>query len=129
MAERVEQVLRVDVFRALSEPNRLKALSVLLSESKPCTVGEVAGHCPTDFSVTSRHLNTLKQAGIVDASKRGKRVFYSVNEDFLIDFFDSCRRIMQSFLPEVAVTPVTSPAQKVPKRKGNPPKGVPGIYG
>jgi len=44
----------------------------------PQTVSEVAGCCPTDLSVVSRHLATLCDAGILEAEKPGKEVYYSI---------------------------------------------------
>ena len=39
---------------------------------------EVADCCPIDLSVVSRHLRTLREAGVLLAEKRGKEVFYRV---------------------------------------------------
>jgi DNA-binding transcriptional ArsR family regulator len=67
------------VFKALSDPNRMKILNNLCSRDCPCNVGEVACCCTVDLSVVSRHLSILKNAGIISAEKRGKEVFYYVN--------------------------------------------------
>ncbi|MBL4602666.1 MAG: helix-turn-helix transcriptional regulator [Emcibacteraceae bacterium] len=67
------------VFKALSDPNRMKILNNLCSKDCPCNVGEVACCCTVDLSVVSRHLSILKNAGIISAEKRGKEVFYHVN--------------------------------------------------
>ena len=49
-----------------------------VSRIEPSTVSEIASCCPTDLSVVSRHLAVLREAGIVEAQKRGKEVYYSV---------------------------------------------------
>ncbi|MCC3859681.1 ArsR/SmtB family transcription factor [Pseudemcibacter aquimaris] len=67
------------VFKALGDPNRMKILNTLCDRDCPCSVGEVACCCTVDMSVVSRHLSTLKNAGIITAEKRGKEVFYHVN--------------------------------------------------
>jgi ArsR family transcriptional regulator, arsenate/arsenite/antimonite-responsive transcriptional repressor len=67
------------VFKALSDPNRIKILNDLCSKNCPCNVGEVACCCSVDLSVVSRHLNILKNAGVISSEKRGKQVFYHVN--------------------------------------------------
>ena len=61
------------------------------------TVTQAAGCCPTDISVTSRHLSTLRDAGIVEAEKQGREVLYSVRYAELskalrrmADAIDSC---------------------------------------
>lgn len=48
-----------------------------------CTVSEVASCCDVDLSVVSRHLAQLRDAGILDATRRGKQVFYTVRANAL----------------------------------------------
>jgi ArsR family transcriptional regulator, arsenate/arsenite/antimonite-responsive transcriptional repressor len=67
-----------DIFRALGHPHRLRLIGRLLECGRPCTVTEMQECCPIDFSVVSRHLFVLRDAGIVKAEKRGKKVYYSV---------------------------------------------------
>jgi len=64
-------------FRALGDPSRLAivaSLAACAGESR--TVSQVAACCPLDLSTVSRHLATLKQAGLVDAERRGREVHY-----------------------------------------------------
>ena len=68
---------RADLFRALGDANRLTILASIASccgDSK--TVGEVAREVPKDLSVVSRHLATLRDAGVLRAERRGKEVHY-----------------------------------------------------
>ncbi len=65
-------------FQALADPNRATILARLAEGGREQTVSEVASCCPVDLSVVSRHLRTLREAGIVSADKRGKQVFYRV---------------------------------------------------
>ena len=66
------------LFKALCDPSRLAILCRLAEGRCESTVGQVAGCCPTDVSVVSRHLAMLRDAGILHAEKRGKEVYYSV---------------------------------------------------
>ena len=66
------------LFKALGDQNRIVILSSLAEACEPLTVSEVATCCPTDLSVVSRHLGMLRDAGIVEAEKRGRQVFYRV---------------------------------------------------
>lgn len=75
---RLERSVEPAFFRALSDPTRLELLVQLAGCRRPCTVGELAGCCPVDLSVVSRHLATLRDAGLVEAEKRGKEVYYAV---------------------------------------------------
>lgn len=45
---------------------------------QPQTVSQLAGCCPIDVSVVSRHLAMLRDAGIVQAARKGKEVFYEL---------------------------------------------------
>jgi ArsR family transcriptional regulator len=48
-------------------------------------VSEAAACCNVDLSVVSRHLAQLREAGILEATRRGKQVFYSVRAAALAD--------------------------------------------
>lgn len=65
-------------FKALCDPNRVAILARLAACGQACTVGSIAACCPTDFSVVSRHLRLLRNAGIVIAERRGREVYYAV---------------------------------------------------
>ena len=58
-----------DVFKALGHSTRLWIARRL--EGGACCVGDLV-------STISQHLNVLKRAGVVEAEKRGKQVFYSL---------------------------------------------------
>lgn len=66
------------LFKALCDPTRVAILCRLAMGRCETTVSQAAGCCPTDLSVVSRHLATLRDAGVLHAEKRGKEVFYSV---------------------------------------------------
>lgn len=69
-------LLEPELFKALCDPTRLGVLLRLAELGRPSTVTEVAGCCPVDLSVVSRHLAVLRRAGIVDSQRRGKEVLY-----------------------------------------------------
>jgi DNA-binding transcriptional ArsR family regulator len=48
-------------------------------------VGEIATCCPVDMSVVSRHLRSLRDAGIVVCEKRGREVRCRVAVERLVD--------------------------------------------
>lgn len=65
-------------FKALCDPNRVALLVRLAQCGGDRTVGSVAECCSVDMSVVSRHLALLRDAGIVEAQKQGKEVYYRV---------------------------------------------------
>ena len=75
----IGELMEPRFFKALSEPNRIAILIRLAQCRTPCTVGEIAACCPVNMSVVSRHLAMLRDAGILEARKQGKEVFYSVS--------------------------------------------------
>jgi len=86
----LDTVLSPQLFRALCDPNRLAILARLAECCGSLKVGEVAECCPVDVSVVSRHLATLRDAGILTAEKQGKEVFYTLEARSLVQ---SLRRI------------------------------------
>ena len=72
------ELLSPKLFKALGDPNRIAILARLTECCEPRTVSEIADCCPVNISVVSRHLTMLKEAGILDARKVGRQVFYSI---------------------------------------------------
>lgn len=71
-------VLEARFFRALCDPGRVRLLARLARLGKPCTVTQISACCPTDLSVVSRHLALMREAGLLQAEKRGREVYYSI---------------------------------------------------
>ena len=87
-------------FRALGESNRLTLLVGLAGCREPCTVTEIAECCPVDVSVVSRHLATLRDAGLIEAEKRGKEVYYAVRYDAVSKTLRSIADAIDGCCPE-----------------------------
>jgi ArsR family transcriptional regulator len=74
----IDGMLEADLFKGLSDPTRLKLFGCIAKCGRACSVTEVAECCDVDFSVISRHLALLERSGIVQSTKKGRTVFYSV---------------------------------------------------
>ena len=62
------------VFKALGSPARLTLVRTLADgERCVCDLVEAVG---LGWSTTSRHLDILRDAGIVNSDKRGQKIFY-----------------------------------------------------
>lgn len=68
------------LFRALSAPTRLRSLMLLQSEGELC-VCELSTALGQSQPKISRHLATLRDAGITRVHRDGTRVFYRIDED------------------------------------------------
>jgi DNA-binding transcriptional ArsR family regulator len=74
----LEELMDPKLFKALSGPNRIALLSRLAQSPSARTVSEVADCCQVSFSVVSRHLATLREAGVLESRKQGKEVYHTV---------------------------------------------------
>lgn len=77
---------QADIFKSLSDPNRIRILKMLQMKSMcVCEITEILGLAA---STVSQHLTILKKAGFIVDSKNGKWIDYSLN--------------MNSGVPEIA---------------------------
>jgi DNA-binding transcriptional ArsR family regulator len=100
--EPLGDLLEPRLFKALCEPSRLTILGALAEAGKPLSVGDIAEQLPIDFSVVSRHLAILKEAGVVDAEKRGKAVYYAMRYERLADTFRAIAGAIEQCCPPEA---------------------------
>lgn len=71
----------VDIFKALSEQNRLRILSLLI-EDELCVCEIIACLKLTQTNV-SRHLTALKKCGILESYKQAQWTYFKINEVFI----------------------------------------------
>jgi ArsR family transcriptional regulator len=87
----MKQTDLVPVFKALGDPTRLKILDLLRSRGKSCCeliAREERGLCACDIeaavglsqAAVSHHMDLLRRAGLIEAEKRGRWMFYRRNE-------------------------------------------------
>ena len=76
------------VFKALSDPTRRRVLQLL--RERPMTAGDLADQFVVSKSTMSAHFSVLQAAGLIEADKVGRTVYYrlkmSVLEDALLGF-------------------------------------------
>jgi ArsR family transcriptional regulator len=94
MAKRKSERL-VEIFKALSNPNRLALFERIreLSAASPegcaadedCCVGAIGGGLEMAPSTLSEHLKELKRAGLIEMSKKGRIVCCAVAPRALAD--------------------------------------------
>ena len=68
-----------EVFRLLGEPNRLRIVLACLDEAQG--VGEICEALGLSQSLTSHHLRLLRTARIMRATRHGRQVAYTVDDD------------------------------------------------
>ena len=86
--------LTLDVFQALADPIRLELLAQIAARGPLC-VCHLQDELPYSQSRISKHLGTLRRAGLVNTRREGTWVYYSVAEEALEiarDFIDQLER-------------------------------------
>lgn len=74
-----EAVELAGVFKALSDPVRLRLLNMIASaESGEACVCDLTGPFELTGPTISHHLKVLRQAGLIDGERRGTWVYYRV---------------------------------------------------
>ena len=71
------------VFAALAHPSRRQILLALKFRKGAMTAGEIADRFSCKWPTTTRHLNTLLDAGLVTVNKDGRERLYCLNEQRL----------------------------------------------
>lgn len=88
--------LKAKLFRGFADPTRLAILEVLMDGEK--SVGEIAETTDTTVANVSAHLACLTGCGLVYGEKRGKYVYYRLQERRVRDLI----RIAEGILANVS---------------------------
>jgi DNA-binding transcriptional ArsR family regulator len=67
--------------KGLGNENRFTILQTIMK--KPCTVGEIAKLSRLTQPAVSQHLKVLKSVNLVENTRNGQEVLYSVNTEFM----------------------------------------------
>jgi len=84
---------RAKIIKALAHPARLLIVDELAQHGERC-VCELTDMIGTDMSTVSRHLSQLKNAGIVTDEKRGTTVYYRLQVQCIMNFFECVESVM-----------------------------------
>lgn len=88
--------LEANFCAALSDPLRLLILYTL--NDGPHNVTELAGELGINQPTTSRHLKVLRERGLVESTRSGTTITYSLSDPRLIQALDLLRSIMRERL-------------------------------
>ena len=67
------------LFRALSDPTRVKIVNLLSQSEEPICVCELVPAVELSQPTVSHHLKKLTEAGLLEREERGKWAFYSLS--------------------------------------------------
>lgn len=88
--------LHADICSALADPRRILLLYAL--NEKASTVGELAEALHISQPATSRHLNLLRERGLVTAQRDGQSVINSLSDQRVIEALDLLRAVLANKL-------------------------------
>jgi rhodanese-related sulfurtransferase/DNA-binding transcriptional ArsR family regulator len=92
-----EQFARIS--KALASPHRIELVDLLAQG--PRTVEALAQLCDMSLANTSQHLQVLRSAGLVEATKQGLFVTYRLADRTVADLFLGLRAVAEARLAEV----------------------------
>ena len=69
----------VVALKALGEETRVRIVGLLLE--RPMAVGELARRLPASHYNVSKHLRVLREAGLLELEKHGRRHLYALPQD------------------------------------------------
>ena len=82
--DKVEEL--AEVFKALSDPTRLRLVRLLGEHDGALCVNALAHKLGVTQSAVSQHLRVLRQAGLVRGERKGPFVHYSLDQVGLEDY-------------------------------------------
>jgi ArsR family transcriptional regulator len=87
----------VNIFKALSDSNRLRIIKML--ENRPLCVCEITAILKLAPSTISKHLSILRQVNLILDDKDGKWVNYRLNQDKYQAYIPEILQLLQRWLP------------------------------
>jgi rhodanese-related sulfurtransferase len=85
------------VGKVLGNPKRLELLDLLAQG--PRSVEDLAATASLGMSTCSAHLQNLREAGLVDPRRDGKRIYYSLTGEDVAGLWEHLRRVAQTHRP------------------------------
>jgi ArsR family transcriptional regulator len=83
-----------ELMRALAHPLRLKILE-FIDRNDEINVNKIYNTLDLEQSITSQHLRILRLAGVVDSSRDGKYIHYTINYDIVEKAKNAVNRFLE----------------------------------
>lgn len=91
--DRIKNQLRSNILKALANLTRVCIIENL--KEGPLNVTELSARLGESSSITSRHLNILRNAGLIEDDKRGTQVIYTLASEGIPDILDSVDEVIK----------------------------------
>ena len=89
----------VEFGKALADETRQKIMALCCCQW--LNVSDIVDALDVAQPTVSHHLSILKKAGLVEAKRRGKQVFYTLNQESLVA---GCCRVAEDFAPDMELS-------------------------
>ena len=83
-----------EIFKALSDPTRLRLVKLLDEQQGAMCVNALARQLGVTQSAVSQHLRILRQARLVSGDRSGPSVHYSLNYDRLAEHTETLQKTL-----------------------------------
>jgi ArsR family transcriptional regulator len=93
-------ILHANICSALAEPSRILILYAL--NEKPRNVSDLAKELNLSQPTASRHLNLLRERGLVSAQREGQSVIHTLTDQRVIQALDLLRAVLADKLKSQA---------------------------
>lgn len=86
-------------FQAMANETRREIIRLL--KQKDMTAGEIASHFSISKPSISRHLDTLKNAGLIVPERKGNQILYAINmtvlQEMAVEFLSLVQKKEESY--------------------------------
>jgi ArsR family transcriptional regulator len=93
------QTALIGAFKALGDPSRFEIFRLIAAQTEPLCVCDIVDRFDLTQPTISHHLKVLRDAGLIDVSRRGVWAYYAANPSGLTDL----RSAMSALMPVEAV--------------------------
>lgn len=93
--QKLKAEARAAVLKAMAHPTRVYIVDLIERDGPQC-VCEITRRIGVDTSTVSRHLSVLKSVGILQDSKQGTTVYYSLACDCISEFMAGLEKVLSA---------------------------------
>ena len=83
-----------EILKAIAHPTRLLIVEEL--SKKPRCVSELTDIIGADTSTVSKHLTLMKSTGVVESSKNGNQVYYTLRVTCVLNFISCLESVIET---------------------------------
>ena len=85
-------------FKALADPSRFEIFRLIAAQPEPLCACDVVARFDLSQPTISHHLKVLREAGVLNAERVGKEIYFSVNKSFLQEAFGRVSTYLDLYL-------------------------------